>query len=294
MHIINKIIVCLFTIVFFASCEDAIELDSGFVEGQLVVDAWLTNESKPQIITLTESQDYFDNRLPTTITGAVVTVSSEGQVFSFQEAADGQYIWTPPAGTTLGSTDAEYELEVTISGEKYTASTVQKRVPEIDSIRIYLEDEAFGADEGLFAEVYARDLVGKGDTYWVKSYRNDTLLSRPQELNLIYDASFDSGTDIDGIYFIRPLRFAVNALDDDGAPRDLNSGDEVKVEVHSISTAAFRFMQTVQEQTTNGDNTIFALPVANALGNVRNDSTGDRVLGFFNVAGVSSLARTVE
>ena len=120
----------------------------------------------------------------------------------------------------------------------------------------------------MFAELYARDLPGKGDTYWVKSYRNDTLLNRPQELNIIYDATFDAGTDIDGTTFIRPLRFGINAVDDDGLPRFLESGDKVRSEIHSISNQAFTFLQIVQEQTTNGDNGIFALPIANSRGNI--------------------------
>lgn len=294
MTLLHKITAVLLLAATLMSCEDPIDVDTGFENGEIVVDAWITNESTPQTIKLLLSQDYFDNRLPTPITDGTVTISSTGADYIFAHQGEGAYTWTPTAGETLGSVGDTFQLTVAAGGLSYTASTTIYDAPEIDSISIYLEDEAFGADEGLFAEVYARDLPGQGDTYWVKAYRNDTLLNKPQEINIVYDATFDAGSDIDGTYFIRPLRFAINALDDDGLPRALNVGDKVGVEIHSISNAGFRFMQTVQEQTTNGDNGIFALPVANALGNITNTADGRRALGFFNIATVTSRERVVE
>lgn len=294
MTLLHKITAVLLLAATLMSCEDPIDVDTGFENGEIVVDAWINNESTPQTIKLLLSQDYFDNRLPTPITDGTVTISSTGADYIFAHQGEGAYTWTPTAGDTLGSVGDTFQLTVAAGGLSYTASTTIYDAPEIDSISIYLEDEAFGADEGLFAEVYARDLPGQGDTYWVKAYRNDTLLNKPQEINIVYDATFDAGSDIDGTYFIRPLRFAINALDDDGLPRALNVGDKVGVEIHSISNAGFRFMQTVQEQTTNGDNGIFALPVANALGNITNTADGRRALGFFNIATVTSRERVVE
>jgi hypothetical protein len=280
-------IIVIATIIGSTSCEDPITVDNGFEASQIVVDAWITNDGGQQIIEVNESQDYFDNRLPTGITNAVVTVTNGVQVFNFIHVTEGKYAWTPPTvGETVGNVGDEFSLKIQINDRILTSSTQLNRVAEIDSISIYFEDEAFGADDGFFAELYARDLPGQGDTYWVKSYRNDTLLNRPQELNIVYDATFDAGTNIDGTTFIRPLRFAINAIDDDGLPRDLKQGDKVKCEIYSISNAAFRFLQIVQEQTTNGDNSIFALPVANSRGNIR-DENGGLVLGVFNVAAVS-------
>lgn len=288
IYIFSFFIACL-----LMSCEDEITVDNGFEKPQIVIDAWINNEAEPQTIIITESQNYFDNRLPTKISGAMVSIKNGDQTLDFIENSAGDYVWTPTQDIpTIGSINDEFTLTIVSGDQVITSTTTLNRVPEIDSISIYFEEEAFGADPGLFSELYATDLPGKGDTYWVKSYRNDTLLNRPQELNIIYDATFDSGTDIDGTPFIRPLRFGINALDDDGFPKELFNGDRIRCEIHSISNEAFRFLQLVQEQTTNGDNSIFALPVANSKGNVY-DSNGDRVLGVFNVAAISSLEVTV-
>lgn len=278
----------------YTSCEDPIEVDNGFEEAQLVVDGWINNSiDETQIITLTLSQDYFDNRLPDPVNDAQVSVSNGLTTFDFEPIGDGKYAWTPESGGRIGDIGDNFTLSINYNGEELTSSTSLNRVPEIDSISIYFEDDTFGDNDGLYAELYARDIPGKGDTYWVKSYRNDTLLNRPQELNIVYDATFDAGTDIDGTTFIRPLRFAINALDDDGLPRDLEIGEKVGCEIHSISNEAFQFLQIVQEQTTNGDNSIFALPIANSRGNVFY-SNGERALGVFNVAAISSLEKIVE
>jgi len=294
MNTIYKILFISLSAFLILSCEDQIDVDSGFEGPRLVVDAWITNEAGTQTITITESQDFFDNRLPTPITDATVVVSSGITDFIFESQNNGDYTYQVPADYLLGNDGDEFTLTVVNGNDEYQATTSLQNTAPIDSIRIYEEDEAFGAEDGLYSELYARDLPGKGNTYWVKSFRNDTLLNRPQELNVVYDATFDSGNDIDGIYFIRPLRFAINALDDDGVPRALNIGDKVTCEVHSISLEAFRFLKIVQEQTTNGDNTIFALPIANAVSNVVNTATGERALGFFNVAEVSRMSRVVE
>jgi hypothetical protein len=282
-------IIAVLSIIGLASCEDAIEVDNGFEASQIVVDAWITNEVKPQVIQITESQDYFDNRVPTGITNATVSVTNGTQVFNFDHVEGGRYVYNP-VNEGIGNIGDKFSLNIEVDDKILTSSTELYRVPEIDSISIFIETEGFG-DDGYFAELYATDFPGQGDTYWVKSYRNDTLLNKPQEINLIYDSSFNPGTNLDGVTFIRPLRFAINAIGDDGLFRDINPGDRIRSEIYSISNDAFDFMRLVQEQTTNGDNSIFALPVANSRGNVR-DQDGNLVLGVFNVAAVTSFEVT--
>ena len=147
----NKLIyTCIFGCLFLlaSSCEDPIELESDFENSQLVIDAWLNNSATAQFITLTESQDYFDNRLPTPITGAEVTVSSDENIFEFIDIGNGQYEWNSDVG--LGNVGDEFTLKVIRGNDVYTASTKINRVPEIDSISIYFEEAQFGNDAGIF------------------------------------------------------------------------------------------------------------------------------------------------
>ena len=290
------IVLLLLTIVLF-SCEDPIELDSRFEGPELVVDAWLTNQPDTQRIVLTLSQDFYDNRLPTPVTDAQVVVCPDNDPAAcilFEHAGNGNYLWIPEPGDSLGEVGTEFSLGIQRGEEQYLAQTTMNRTATIDSLSFQFEEASLGLDEGLYAQIYARDPVGQGDAYWIRATHNDTLLLRPFELSTAFDAVFDPGTDADGITFIFPIRFSVNRLDDNGAPVPLDSGDRVEVEIWSISQEAYLFLNVASEQIANGENGIFALPVANSPGNVVNVTTEQPALGVFNVAAVARVERTVE
>ncbi len=283
----------------FLNCEDPVVLDSRFEEAELVVDAWLNNIAEPQTILLTESQDYYANRLPTPVTDAqVVVCQTVDQVptntcFIFEHQGEGRYVWTPAPGETLGEVGTEFGLGIQRGEEQFVAVTTMNRTATIDSLSFQFEEEALGLEEGLYAQIYARDPVGQGDAYLIRSTINDTLLLRPAELNIAYDATFSPGTDTDGITFIFPLRFTINKTDDDGAPIPLVEEDKVAVEIISLSQEAYLFLRIVQEQVNNGQSGLFDLPVANSPGNVFNLDTEESVLGFFNVGASARIERTV-
>ncbi|MEM9928202.1 MAG: DUF4249 domain-containing protein [Bacteroidota bacterium] len=288
----------IFTALFFG-CEDPVTLDSRFEGPELVVDAWLNNISEPQTIILTESQDYYANRLPTPVTDAQVVVceTMDGlpttNCFLFEHEGEGRYVWNPAPGQTLGEVGTKFGLGIQRGEEQYAAVTTMNRTASIDSLSFQFEEEALGLEEGLYAQIYARDPVGQGDAYLIRSTINDTLLIRPAELSIAYDATFSPGNDADGITFIFPIRFSINKTDDDGAPVPLEDGEKVAVEIISLSQEAYLFLRIAQEQVNNGQSGLFDLPVANSPGNVFNVATEENILGFFNVAASARIERTV-
>lgn len=281
-------------------CTDPVDLPSRFEEPELVVEAWLTNKSEPQTILLTESQDYYANRLPTPVTGAQVIVcetvdaTPTSNCFVFEDEGEGRYVWTPAPGETIGEVGTEFGLGVQRGEEQYTSVTTMNRTAIIDSISFQFEEASIGNDEGIYAQLYARDQVGIGDAYLIRTRINDTLLLRPFELSSVYDATFDPGTETDGITFIFPIRFSINKLDDDGAPIPLVEGDKVEVEVWSLSQEAFFFLNVAGDQIVNGGSGLFDIPVVSSPGNVFNVDSGERALGVFNVAAVAAAERTLE
>jgi hypothetical protein len=276
------------------NCEDPIEVPSQFEEPQLVIDAWLTDvPGQPQTLRLTETVPYFAGGEPEQVEGATVAVCRDNGAtcFDFVDTGRGNYVWTPAAGERLGQVGDVFTLRMEVDGTNYTSTTDLARTAVIDSISVFFEPESIFTSEGLYSELFARDLPGRGDTYWIRSYRNDTLLNRPSEISLAYDATFDPGANVDGVYFIAPIRTSINRLDDDGLPIPYQPGDRIYVEVHSINRTAYDFLNIATEQIQNEG--IFAVPIANAPGNVVNEATGEAILGIFNVAAVASAARTV-
>ncbi len=279
------------------ACTDPVDLDSTFETPQPVVEAWLTNENVEQTINLSYTQDFFANTLPDPITGAEVVVcqtSLGSDCFVFAEAEPGRYVWTPSStAENIGEVGETYTLTIEDGDQTYTALTSMNRVAPIDSISFQFEEEQLGLDEGLYGQVYARDLPGVGDRYLIRTTINDTFLNRIEELNIAYDAAFDGGTPTDGIYFILPIRFGINKLDSNGSTIPLVSGDVVEVDIWSISETAFDFLVGAQTQIQNGDAQLFAVPVVSTRGNVTNAANGEFVIGMFNVAAVSTAVREV-
>lgn len=280
--------------IVFQSCEDPIDVTLEDAETLVVVDAWINGNSEPQTIRLSYTGPYFDNGQTSGIEDANVRVSSsEGNTFDFVPAGNGNYEWIPSSGETLGPIGTEYTLNITANGINYSSSTFMNRVPEIDSItQEFIDDDPF-RDDGIYTEFISKDLVGLGDTYWIKTFKNGSFLNKPEEINITYDAGFDSGGEVDGIVFISPIRFLSNEIDEDGSFVPWIQNEEIRIEIHSISNEAFRFMELGRDQLLNGSNGIFAEPLANTRGNVTADN-GDVVLGVFNVAAISSAVHIIQ
>ncbi len=279
------------------SCEDPIDVQLESADALITVDAWINGNAEDQTIRLTQSQTYFDNNFTKGITDASVIVRrGDGEVFEFVGDGSGNYIWTS-GGNTIGKVDDIFKLEVNANGDMLTSETKLNRVPIVDSIyQEFLDD--FGLVDGIYIEILTRDLPGVGDTYWIKTFKNGVFLNRADEINIAYDAGFDSGAETDGFVFIPPIRFLLNPVEDDNPTDSINipsyvPGDIARVEIHSISNDAFTFMETMRDQLLNSDNGIFAEPLANTRGNVT-ASSGNTVLGVFNVAAISASERVID
>ncbi|MEL6987671.1 MAG: DUF4249 domain-containing protein, partial [Bacteroidota bacterium] len=289
---ISTVIILLFVA---SACQDVIDVSLEEVDDQVVVDAWINTLPQDQTIKLQFSQGYFDNEFPRGISGATVTVvRNDGTTFIFNDSGNGNYVWESVNGETLGNPPASFTLNVeNVDGKTLLSNTILRPSPRVDSITYEFRDDDLRGADGYYAQFFARDFIGQGDNYWIKTYKNGNYLNLPAELNIAFDGGFDGGANTDGLIFIPPIREFINPFDNDSIP-PYAIGDNIRVEIHSISPEAFIFFEVVRDQITNGDNTIFALPLANAQSNVTNLTNEEQVLGMFNVAEISANEITVE
>lgn len=299
--IIKNFFVVAMGLIILTSCEDVVNVNLDEGANELVVDAWLDNTENTQTVRLTRSQPYFNASFAEGITDATVTVErNDGTTFQFAQTGQGNYQWTPTTADEIGTPGNEYTLTIERQGEVYTSTTEMYDVAIVDSIGQEFRDDELGGPDGIYCEFFARDITGIGNTYWIKTFKNDEFLNKPSELNFSYDGTFGPGSGIDGLTFITPIREAVNRDPDDEDSVDnsdvppWDTGDKIRVEIHSISNFTFDFLTIAFEQMTNSDNGIFAIPLANTKGNVINQSTGKAALGIFNVAAVSSDEAIIE
>ena len=295
---ISAIALCL--VLGITSCTDVITVDLDVVPPQLVVDGWINNKSEPQTIRLTMSQGYFDNTFASAVTTAEIIVSEgTSEAVEFVHQGEGNYVWTPAPGETIGSIGSTFYLGIRWNGNVYTSQSTLNRVPAVDSIQVEFRTNELGFPDGHYAQFYSRDPEGRGDTYWIKSFKNGGFLNKPFELNIAWDAGFSGGSDSDGIIFISPIREAINRVPDPDTDDSQDvppwmPGDEIRVEIHSITNLAFDFLEIARSQMTNGSNTIFAIPLANTRTNIITRDGEEDALGFFCVSAISSLTKVVE
>jgi hypothetical protein len=285
------------SLVVLLACEDKINPKLESAAPIMAVDAWINNKLETQTIILTTTQGYFDNTLPPVIKGAAVTVEDDHQtVYLFKEddKKPGYYTWTPAGGVPFGTVGYKYKLSIHVNGETFEAATTMGRVPPVDSITFDKTRRISSKDSIVRAEFWATDPVGAGDAYFIRSYKNGVLLNKPSEINIAYDAGFSPGGVTDGVVFITPIRRGINSNDeeDNGNPKSpIAPGDSMNVQIHSISAQAFTYLNqvTVQTDRPGGFQELFARPLANVSTNISNVKTdGAKVVGFFNVASVSS------
>jgi hypothetical protein len=303
MNITAKLIALGITASTFIACETQISPTLQQADPVLVVDGWVNNMAADQVIRLTKTQPYFDNENPAGVPGAVVTVvDNNGVVYAFNEGSKpGDYIWSPAAPSHgFGKVGDSYKLNIVLDGETFEAYSYMGRVPVIDSIT-FDSDKQVGTDKIIYrGEFWATDPAGAGDTYWIKAYKNGILLNKPSEINIAFDAGFSAGGVTDGVSFITPKRRGINANDtdqDDNPVSPLAPGDSVNVEIHSISVAAFNYLNEVITQTDRpgGFQELFSSPIANVSTNINNTNpNGLKAVGFFNVSAVSSLGNKFD
>ncbi len=293
-------IVSMSIIFLLFSCEDVIKVDLGEGEPQLAIDAFVNNLDGNQTIRLTITSPYLDNTPAKPALNATVRVTDQlGNIFNFTDNGNnGNYIWTPTGSQKIGIVGDIFTLSVTHQGESYTAISKMNRVPLIDSLQIEDRSNDPTGIKGRFAELYARDLIGKGDCYWIKGFKNGKYNNRPTAITTAYDATFDPGGGIDGITYIRPIRR--NSFDFvDNSNRSVNErlppvdkNDVIRAEIHSISEQTYYFLKETSNQLQNGG--LFARPPSNVRTNIinTNNNSNKKAVGFFNVAAVSVVTKT--
>ncbi len=281
-----------------AACEEVIYPTLEPADPVLVVDAWISNVPGTQVILLSRTQPYFEATVPPPLSGASVSVLDElGHVFVFAESATpGRYEWTPSGADTL-RVGGKYQLRVIVGTETFEAASYMGRVPAIDSLTFERDKNIATGDSITRAEFWATDPAGRGDAYWIRSWKNGIPLLKPGEINIAFDAGLSIGGPADGVIFIPPVRRRINSIDEDedgGLRNPIADGDSIHVQVHSVTVAAFTYLNEVSIQTNRpgGFAELFATPLANVSTNLFNTNPGgSRVVGFFNVAAVSATGK---
>ncbi len=306
MNLSHKNLAFLFGMILLWSCEDNIQVELPSSEPVVVIDAWINNKPETQKIKVLKTIPYFENTFLPGLNGATVRVEdlTDQVVYKFQNGTEeGIYEWEPTQSQpAFGKIGNAYKLTVELGNTVYESFSAMGRVPVIDSVTFRFEEGNSFFPDSYFAQFYAFDPVGPGDTYWIKAWKNGQFLNKPSEINISYDAGGSPGAIIDGITFISPIRDGINPFDQDEDNNFISPyspGDSVFVEIHSINNDAYTFLDEVAVQTDRpgGFAELFSQPLANVSSNIQIvDELPDATpaIGFFNVSAVSSLGKRLD
>jgi hypothetical protein len=261
---IYKIIVILFTSLFFFSCEDVIDVALDTAPPKLVVFAsieWNKGTlGNTQKVKLTTTTAYFNTVIPTVSRATVFITNSNNTKFNFVEKPNtGEYL----CANFIPEINETYTLTVITNGETFTATESLKSVSPIT----YITQNDKGGFTGKEIEIksFFND-PGDADNYYM--FKTKSSIS-PIPSYDIFDDSFTQGNENFGLY----------------SNEDIKAGDNLDITLYGISKRYFEYMRKLTAIAGSSSGGPFATPSASVRGNIINQTNSKNfALGYFNVS----------
>jgi hypothetical protein len=287
MKIFAKYITIALVLSSLYSCEKVVDLDLPKGEPLPYIDAWITTNPGVQTIKFLKAVNYLDSQEPQAIADAQVSVTdvTTGQTYVFNYL-NGAYTYDAGA-TSIGIIGHAYKLHIVYKGETFEATNEIKRNTVIDSITYKFQEEKNDEDEGYYAKLYAKDLPGATDYYWIRTYKNDKLNTYVNEM-LSVDGAFSEDIS-DGFSFIPPFRDGITS-----GEKPYVLGDKVKVVIRSLTKNTHDFMDRVSAQIENDG--MFARVLENVPTNVTSLTAGSqsKIYGWFGTVAETEMTKTIQ
>ena len=278
------------TAIILSACQDVVQVKLDEGEKKYVIDAFINDLRSPQRVRVIFNNAYFSSAEPEPVPDATVILKdlTSGTQFQFRYENNGDYVYNLSPPDTIARIGHQYELNVTINGLNYTALTVQKRSAIMDTIISELippGSSSFGppsADSLWMCTLSAFDITDLStDYYWIKTFRNDTLLFGPADINVSIDGT-NGPISIEGVPFTAftpPVTFMGFKM--------YRSGNSCTAEIHSISRDTYFFFIQASGQINNTG--LFATTPQNIKTNIVSPAGAPtRATGWFNMASVVS------
>lgn len=246
-------------------CEDVIDVDLNDAAPRLVIDArmeLLENGFSKNTVLLTRSSGFFEEENPLVMDAQVSVVDGNGIAYNFTyDPAEGIYI-----NTSLQiQDDLDYTLVIEDQGQTYTATQqLVNTVPLMD----VEQKEIPGIGDFTQITAYYQDPPEPGDNY-LFTY----LTANNIELD-IRDDEFSNGNRTPTSFFIE----------------ELQPNTTIQLEITGLDAQAFRFFETLIQQTQAGGGGPFDTQPAVVRGNIVNQQDRDHFpFGYFRVSQVYQI-----
>lgn len=244
-----NIIISLFCILGFSSCEKVVNIDLKNAEPKIVIEGIVDNSGRPASVKITKSIFFSSTATAPTISGASVKISdNNGNNFTLLETTAGVYT----NNALIGQIGKTYTLTVQNAGVTYSGKSTISRQAPIDTIyqeSVTLPNSTPGGSSSLgkVVSLVYTDIAGFGDNVHVVQTINGKI---DNTLQVADDQFTDAGN--------TPYQLYPNVN------TKLKTGDVVKIELRFIDKSVFRYLNGILE--IQGGNTVPANPDSNLSG----------------------------
>jgi hypothetical protein len=237
-----------------SSCEKVIHLDLNTAEKKYVIEATVTDQPGTAQVLLSQTKNFDDNNQFVGISGAVITVKEQGGLLTiFTETSPGHY----DAPGLVGSSGKSYNLNVSVAGNVFTATSTMPAKVNLDSI--FTTDELIFTDTRKIVNVVFQDPPGRGNNYRIIQYVNNL---KEKQLFIQNDDYTDGRLNIAKLYYF---------ADDNSDSTIIHSGDSLRVDMLCIDPNVYEYWYSLA-RNTNGDNN--NVTPANPVSNIQGGALG--------------------
>ncbi|WP_436515508.1 DUF4249 domain-containing protein [Ekhidna sp. To15] len=256
------------------ACEEVVIIELPLSQNLIVVQGWITDSLGNQSIRLIRSNGFSDNtQVQPVETAQVIVQSRNGEVFSYSYRADGYYDADVPY---RGSSGTEYRVRIVIDTTEIRSewdkmpNSVSIANLQIDSFE---ENDPNNNNQQItvfYPKVRTRDPSDEENYYRWIFFKNGDRLNEPESITIQNDRLFNG-----------------NLIPNDFQQFGYESGDEMTVQLQSISSSSHDYLALLKSQVTTLGTTSGTTP-AIVTGNLSYvDANAPLVLGYFGTVSSS-------
>ncbi len=268
-----KKIVFFLVFLFFASCQDVVDVDLDTAEPRLVIDAnilWQKETTgNDQVIKLSTTTDYYSDVVPPVLGATVFVTNSSATVYNFIDVQNnGEYVCT----NFVPVINETYTLVVQANGKTYSATEKLLATPTIDFVQ---QTTVQGISGDLIqVKFFFQDNGLEDNNYLVTVQKEPEVIP---ELGVIEDRFFQ-GNQMFGFY----------------TDEELETGNNLEFKLLGISRRYYNYMNKLINITSSGGNP-FATPPATLRGNIINQNDfNDFPFGYFHLSEIDTEAYSIQ
>lgn len=262
MNYILYFFITILSILFLTSCEKVIDVEVNDAAKKYVIEGVLTNEAGGCRVKISKTKSISDDNAFAGVAGAQVQIVNEdGSVTDLAETSAGVY-----QSSLIGLPGKQYRLQVSISGETFTATSQMPQLVPIDSV--YISTMDMMGEKVYNTNVVFVDPIEKGNAYRFVQYINGT---KRKDI-FVQNDNLSNGRKNTNTLFSHD--------------EEVKQSDLVRVELQSIDPAVYQYWFSLWQGATGDGN---AASPANPQSNINGGA-----LGYFSAHAVSTKTVVVE